>query len=39
VRSLADPTFERIDEDLSDFCDRWASVTLLTRVIHRWPKG
>jgi hypothetical protein len=39
VRSLADGTLVPVAQDLSVFCDRERSVTLLTYVIHRWPRA
>jgi uncharacterized protein (TIGR02118 family) len=38
VRSFADGTLAPIAEDLTAFCDPERSVTLLTSVIHRWPR-
>jgi hypothetical protein len=39
VRSFTEPAFASIAEDLADFCDLERSVTLLTHVIHRWPRA
>jgi hypothetical protein len=38
TRSFADRAFSPVVDDLSAFCDAARSVTLLTRVIHRWPR-
>jgi hypothetical protein len=38
VQSFADPTLAPVSADLSAFCDLERSVTLLTQVIHRWPR-
>ncbi len=38
VRSFADDTLVSVAQDLTAFCDRERSVTLLTSVIHRWPR-
>jgi hypothetical protein len=39
VRSFAEDTLAPIEQDLRTFCDRERSVTLLTSVIHRWPRA
>jgi hypothetical protein len=39
VRSFADDTLAPVAQDLTAFCDRERSVTLLTYVIHRWPRA
>jgi hypothetical protein len=39
VRSFADETLAPVARDLAAFCDRGRSVTLLTSVIHRWPRA
>jgi hypothetical protein len=38
ARSLVDRTFSPVVDDLATFCDPAHSVSLLTRVIHRWPR-
>lgn len=38
-RSIVDPQFNPIAEDLAEFCDLEKSVTLLTYVSHRWPRS
>jgi uncharacterized protein (TIGR02118 family) len=39
ARSFVDPAFARVAQDLEQFCDAQRSVTLLTQVVHRWPRG
>lgn len=39
VRSFADLALQPIARDLAAFCDPERSVTLLTQVIHRWPRA
>ena len=39
VRSFADDALVPVAQDLTAFCDRERSVTLLTYVIHRWPRA
>jgi hypothetical protein len=39
VRSFVDPAFAPLAEDLAAFCDLDRSVTLLTSLVHRWPRG
>jgi hypothetical protein len=39
TRALMDEAFAPVTADLADFCDMDRSVTLLTHVIHRWPRG
>jgi hypothetical protein len=39
ARSFADDTLVPVAQDLPAFCDRERSVTLLTSVIHRWPRA
>lgn len=39
VRSFVDAAFAPVVQDLADFCDLDRSVTLLTRVVHRWPRA
>jgi hypothetical protein len=39
TRALQDEAFAPVAADLAQFCDMDRSVTLLTRVIHRWPKA
>jgi hypothetical protein len=39
ARSFADETLVPVAQDLIAFCDRERSVTLLTYVIHRWPRA
>jgi hypothetical protein len=38
VRSLAGGTLSHLARDLAVFCDAARSVTILTRVVHRWPR-
>lgn len=39
VRSFADDALAPVTQDLAGFCDLERSVTLLTRVVHRWPRA
>lgn len=39
VRSFTDDALAAVAQDLAAFCDREQSVTLLTYVIHRWPRA
>lgn len=39
VRSFVDPTFAPVVQDLAEFCDLDRSVTLVTQVVHRWPRA
>ncbi|CAN7612081.1 EthD domain-containing protein [Phenylobacterium sp. LjRoot225] len=39
VRSFVDDAFAPVAQDLAEFCDLDRSVTVLTSVIHRWPRA
>lgn len=39
VRVLATSALQPIHDNLATFCDVDRSVTMLTSVSHRWPKG
>jgi len=39
VRSFVDDALSPLTRDLCAFCDRDCGVTLLTSVIHRWPRA
>lgn len=38
TRAFVDPALAPMTEDLTEFCDLARSVTLVTHVIHRWPR-
>lgn len=38
VKALSDPALAPLTDDLAEFCDMDRSVTMLTRISHRWPK-
>lgn len=39
VRSFSDPAFAPANAELHSLCDATHCVTMLTRVIHRWPRA
>ena len=39
LRAFVDPVFSAVAEDMAPFCDPEHSVTLVTNVIHRWPRA
>jgi hypothetical protein len=39
TRVLQNAAFASVTADLAEFCDMDRSVTLLTHVIHRWPRA
>lgn len=39
VQALCDPAVVTLTDDLAEFCDIDRSVTMLTRISHRWPKN
>ena len=39
VHSFVDEVFAPLVADLPAFCDMRRSVTMLTSVIHRWPRA
>lgn len=39
VRALIDEAFAPVAADLAQFCDLDRSVTLVTGVVHRWPRA
>lgn len=38
VKALGDPALALLTGDMAGFCDIDRSVTMLTRISHRWPK-
>lgn len=38
LKALSDPAVAALTDDLAQFCDMDRSVTMFTRISHRWPK-